>query len=75
MSRIITQNDLDAKLVSDSISNFFARFYIAKELKQANAKNERFFSCEHLPVSFPADLQWKINVYGLPDGEDGKSVC
>jgi len=47
MSKIITQNDLDAKLVSDSISNFFARFHIAKELKRANAKKEKGFS----PVS------------------------
>ncbi len=47
MSKIITQNDLDAKLVSDSISNFFARFHIAKELKQANAKKAKGFS----PVS------------------------
>lgn len=47
MSKIITQNDLDAKLVSDSISNFFARFHIAKELKRANAQKEKGFS----PVS------------------------
>ena len=39
MSKIITQSDLDAKLVSDTISNFFARFHIAKKLKQAREIN------------------------------------
>lgn len=44
MSKSISQNDQDAKQVSDSIRSFFERFHIAKLLKQANVKKEKGIS-------------------------------
>ena len=47
MSKIISQNELDAKQISDSVKNFFDRFHVSRLLKASNIKKEK----GELPVS------------------------
>ena len=47
MSKIISQNELDAKQISDSVKNFFDRFHVSRLLKASNVKKEK----GELPVS------------------------
>ena len=41
MSMIISQNELDAKQISDSVKNFLIGFYISWLLKASNIKKEK----------------------------------
>lgn len=41
MSKIISQNELDAKQISDSVKNFFDRFQVSRLLKASNVLKKK----------------------------------
>ena len=41
MNKIISQNELDAKQISDSVKNFFDRFHVSRLLKASNVKKKK----------------------------------